>query len=837
MAESKRSRTAQPDTMELLAPAGNEAALRAAVGAGADAVYLGYSAFSARASAANFDGEALAKAVAYAHLYRVRVYVTVNTLVKEREMEALHAALDTIALARADGVIVQDMGAAAMVRRFFPTLDLHASTQMALHNPTGVQWAKDFGFRRVVLARECALDDIAASARTGVEVEVFVHGALCAGVSGQCLLSSMAGGRSGNRGRCAQPCRQQVRCGDMEGALLSTRDLCLRQQIPQLAAAGVRALKIEGRLKRPEYVAIVTDSYRRALDRWASGLPVEEGERGDIQALMQVFHRGGFTVGHAFGAEDAGLCAPERVGHGGLPIGTVERVRNGLAAVRLTADLHDGDGLQLQGQMDIDLRYAGKEQAAGQEAILRLRPEVQAHPGDRVQRLTDARQMEKADQLSNPKPIPVTIRATIGEGRPMVLTLSGGGAQVTVEGEVPQRAQTKQLTPKMVAEQLEKLGNTPFLLAQLEAALYQVEAGLFVPISALNALRRKGVEALIQAVASEFYGKEKELLLREAGREWCKEEAGAAIAREQGIGFAHSKAFVDESPLEPCRKQLSQGPAVCFSQAGMGKALEEAGASLLLWEPFSLRPEALRKGILALPQGAWLQLPPQLREGELEVLRRAVEQHRSRLGGVCLGSIGQLGAGFSLPLALGPGIPACNRLAAKDLLAGDVCFFTLWPEWSYQDLRDMLPQRAAALLPVYGRQRVMVLNHCPLRVSRGLAQGRKDCALCQGVDMACGQEAATLVDRKGYAFPIRRLETPEGCVLSLYNALPTDLSRQESKRKELGAGMLLTFTVEAEEEQLRLVRWYTALCRGETMVQGPLPAGQGTAGHLLRGVE
>ncbi len=191
--------------MELLAPAGDEAALRAAVCAGADAVYLGLQRFGARASAANFDAEALEKAVAYAHLHHVRVYVAVNTLVRQAELPAAFDALQTIAACRADAAIVQDMGVLRMAREAFPSLALHASTQMGLHSAGGARFAAAHGASRVVLARECTLQTVREVAQTGVAVEVFAHGALCAGVSGQCLLSAMAGGRSGNRGRCAQP--------------------------------------------------------------------------------------------------------------------------------------------------------------------------------------------------------------------------------------------------------------------------------------------------------------------------------------------------------------------------------------------------------------------------------------------------------------------------------------------------------------------------------------------------------------------------------------------------------------------------------------------------------
>ena len=304
-------------------------------------------------------------------------------------MRDLRAALGEIAATGADAAIVQDLGVAAMVRREFPALALHASTQMAICNAEGARLARSLGFSRVVLARECSLEDAHAVAETGIETEVFVHGALCTAVSGRCLMSSMSGGRSGNRGRCAQPCRQSFRMDGMQGPLLSLRDLCLLDDLPVLCASGVRSLKVEGRLKSPEYVAVVTSVYRRALDAVAQGNfrpdPVQR------EQLLQIFNRGGFTRGHILGAEDADLVTPDRVSHEGLPLGKVQAVKGRLAALHVDRALHDGDSLQLRGAGEsYDLRYSGPDIPAGGTASLRLRPDAKAKPGMQVARLADA---------------------------------------------------------------------------------------------------------------------------------------------------------------------------------------------------------------------------------------------------------------------------------------------------------------------------------------------------------------------------------------------------------------------------------------------------------------
>lgn len=798
---------------ELLAPAGDEAALRAAVCAGADAVYLGFQAFGARASAANFDAEQLERAASYSHLHHVRVYVTVNTLVKEREMPEVYDALAVIAKARADAVIVQDLGVAAMAKRFFPSLTLHASTQMGIHTAAGARFAQSIGMERVVLARECSLEDIAQVAATGMETEVFVHGALCAGVSGQCLMSSMAGGRSGNRGRCAQPCRQGVRLGSRWGALLSMRDLCLRDDLPALFQAGARSFKIEGRLKRPEYVAVVTDSYRRALDGLLRGDFVA-GDRSEREWLMQAFHRGGFTRGHAMGEEDADLCETRHVGHGGVRLGKVTHVKNGLATVRLEGALRDGDGLQLRGRTEADLRYAGKDREAGEDAALRLRAETVAGLGDLVFRLTDVRQTAWAGGLVE-RPIPIRMTAELLIGKPMRLTLTDGQQEVTVAGDVVQTAQTRAVTREEVARQLAKLGDTPFCLPEGESVSVQLDMGAFAPVSGLNALRRSGVERLMQARAMAFFGREKETLLNE---------------RETR---PYAQAANDAELVPPHQPSWTDTLAVSFSQAGMGTALLEAGATLLLWEPTDLRLEALESGLTKLPEGAWLKLPPQLSDEALRRVTDTARVHATRLGGVALGSVGQLGVNFGLPVALGSGVPVTNHMALEELSKATPAFYTLWPEWSYAELLEMPQTHVPCLLGVYGRERLMLLNHCPERVARGLSENRKACALCQGPDMACGQKDAALIDRKGYRFPLTRTRMEEGCVLSVWGAVPTDLRRHDDKRRTLGAGMLVTLTVEPMEEQLRLVAEFAALIREEAI---SAPEGT-TTGHLLRGVE
>lgn len=784
---------------ELLCPAGDENALRAAIDYGANAVYLGYKAFGARASAVNFDDEVLQRAVCYAHLHHARVHVTVNTLVKPGELEGVHEALTAIDAAGADAVIVQDLGVAEMVRRDFPRLHLHASTQMALCNADGARMAQGLGFDRVVLARECSLEDIRGVVSTGIETEIFAHGALCTAVSGRCLMSSMSGGRSGNRGRCAQPCRQCFQMDDQEGALLSLRDLCTLDDLPVLCEAGVASLKIEGRLKSAEYVAVVTQVYRRALDQIAMG--TFRFSKAEKEKLMQIFNRGGFTRGHALDAEDADLITPDRVSHEGLPIGEILSVKRDLAQLRVERDLHDGDSLQLRGKVDADMRYSGHDVPAGGTATLRLRPGLTAEAGMKVARLTSAKQLEEVREHTA-APIPVSMMARFSLGQPMTLSMSDGETSIQVYGPVVEAAQKRASTAFDAKKQLEKLGGTPFLLSD-GCLQILVDDNVFLPVSALNALRRDAVEKLTEARIAAF--------------------ASPDISKPAAPALQRPQHMISQDTL-----------AVVFSDPDVAEQLQDAGANLLIYEPRTCTPEALENALNALPEGGWLRLPPQLTQELQGTITQLVHRYAGKLGGVVAESVAQLDLALPVPLLAGEGIPVGNPLAMNTVHAKGACGFVLWPEWNYAEQQALEPFSLPSLLKVYGRERLMLLNHCPERVRLGLSSNRAACRLCRTESMVCGKEHAGMTDRKGYRFPLLRTQFPHGCEITVLGALPTDLRQHDSNRLQLGAGMLLVFTTETPDEQLQLVRQFASLLRGDSI---PAPAFPTTAGHWLRGVD
>ena len=452
--------------MENLAPAGNWDALRSAVAAGADAVYLGYAAYSARAGAGNFDEQQLRDAVRFAHLHHVRVHVTVNTLIKDGELAGVVDVLRLLSEIRVDAVLVQDLGVLRMARRCFPDLPIHASTQMAIHNATGVRFCRNQGMTRAVLARECSAAEIALAAKEGIEIEVFGHGAQCVAVSGECLFSSVVGGRSGNRGRCAQPCRLLYTYRGKTAAWLSPRDVCMRDDLPELNKAGVASIKLEGRLKRPEYVATIANSYRNAIDAMNNG-HFRKADEAEMTGLRQIFSRGGFMRGYAMGAEDAGVIDPARVSHGGVKIGRVEFAAGNMARVRLERSLDDGDGLQIRtAQGDAELIYAGHGTEAGQIAVVRLRSDIRTKAGDEVYRLTSEKQLQWARSLAIPA-IPADMALIAYPGKPLALTMTDGESSVTVTGDTAAPAQSRAMSEEDARRSPGKLSDTPFSLRAL----------------------------------------------------------------------------------------------------------------------------------------------------------------------------------------------------------------------------------------------------------------------------------------------------------------------------------------------------------------------------------
>ena len=779
--------------MENLAPAGNRAALERADAAGADAVYLGYAAFSARAGAGNFDRQELEDAIRFAHLRHMRVHVTVNTLVKDGELGRVTEVLRLLNDLKADAVLIQDLGVLRIARRLFPGLTVHASTQMAIHNRTGVIWCGRQGISRAVLARECSLEEIRKCADTGVEIEVFVHGAQCVAVSGLCLFSSMVGERSGNRGRCAQPCRMEYDYRGRRGAWLSPRDVCLRDELPKLQEAGVASCKIEGRLKRPEYVATVAASYRKGLDSLEQGR-FEKADEAEKEDLLQIFNRGGFMKGYALGCEDAGVIYPDTVNHQGVRMGRVTAADGKLAKVQLEKDLRNGDGLTLRGaHEETGLVYAGPDLKAGETAILRLRPGTTAKTGDTAYRLTSAEQLEEAEKMKG-RTVPADLFLKAMPGEALRLTATDGESTVTVTGETVEAAKTRAVTEEELARNLGKTGETVFVPREIRAKT----AGAFVPVSQVNAIRREALSAL-------------------------------AAERISAFETRNAQCIMHNAQLNTPEVYLPEGdvPGMAYIRTPeQADAARKAGLRVI-WCPEDYRTEALQELKIAMQPGDWLALPDVCEEETLQTLRRYAEENKDLLGGIVLGSVGQLGADWPVAFAAGPGIPVMNRQAASLLLEEGCVFVTASPELTGQELKTLLAGGVPIVTAVYGRTRLMLLHHCPARTALGLKKGHAGCRMCDEghPDALRGQ---VLEDRKGYRFPLLRQRLPEGCLVQLMNALPTDniYNAQCTMHNAQLKAVVLT-TEDAEETRMVL----------EAFKEGRKTDGETTSGHWKRAVE
>lgn len=770
--------------MENLAPAGNWDALRSAVAAGADAVYLGYAAYSARAGAGNFDEQQLRDAVRFAHLHHVRVHVTVNTLIKDGEMAGVVDVLRLLSEIRVDAVLVQDLGVLRMARRCFPDLPIHASTQMAIHNATGVRFCRNQGMTRAVLARECSAAEIALAAKEGIEIEVFGHGAQCVAVSGECLFSSVVGGRSGNRGRCAQPCRLLYTYRGKTAAWLSPRDVCMRDDLPELNKAGVASIKLEGRLKRPEYVATIANSYRNAIDAMDNG-HFRKADEAEMTGLRQIFSRGGFMRGYAMGAEDAGVIDPARVSHGGVKIGRVEFAAGNMARVRLERSLDDGDGLQIRtAQGDAELIYAGHDTEAGQIAVVRLRPDIRTKAGDEVYRLTSEKQLQWARSLAIPA-IPADMALIAYPGKPLALTMTDGESSVTVTGDTVAPAQSRAMSEEDAQRSLGKLSDTPFSLRTLTVQT----AGAFVPVSALNQLRREACQQLAEARIAAF--------TRKAGRE---EPVDDLIYPD-----------TPDVPSMAIVRTREQADAM------------QGAADLLVWYPEDFRADALESGLRDMPDSVWLQLPTVCEEKTLDLLSDFVQRNAGKLGGIVLGSVGQLGRTWNVPMGAGSGIPVMNRRAAQFLLEQGCRFVTASSELSGAELRTLMQNHPPVVVPAYGREQLMLLHHCPARTYLGLTKGHAACRMCDqhSPDALAGQ---TLTDRRGTVYPLLRQRLPEGCLVRLMNALPTNNIRRV---RQAGYAPMMVLTTENAQEAADV----------RAVMDGEMRELEGTSNHWNRPVE
>lgn len=493
--------------IEILAPAGSVEIMKAAYKAGADAVYMGGRMFGARAYADNADTEEMLRAIDYAHLHERRLYLTVNTLLKNTEIEKqLMNYLRPFYEQGLDAVIVQDMGVLQWIHSYFPDLPIHASTQMTVCGPAYGRWLGSQGVTRIVTPRELDLKEIAAmKEETGLEIETFVHGALCYCYSGQCLMSSMIGGRSGNRGRCAQPCRLPYSFdgnqGKKTGYLLSPRDLCSIELLPDILDAGVDSLKIEGRMKKPEYAALTTAVYRQYVDQY-----LEKGRKGykvnkeDIEQLMDLYNRGGFTDGYFYRHNGSQMMSVAKPNHSGLCVGNARMVKKGQLRIHTDHDLNPGDVLELSDQLTVKV---DRHFSAGSDftysyngaPVKKSCPVMRTRNETLISKVTE-NFVRNADLKEK-----VYGSVSISKDLPAKMEVNRGAYHITVEGEVVQAAENHPLSEENIRKRLMKTGTTPFSFETLDIHL---EQGCYITIQGLNQLRRDALSQLEDAILNPF---------------------------------------------------------------------------------------------------------------------------------------------------------------------------------------------------------------------------------------------------------------------------------------------------------------------------------------------
>ncbi|MBS7020795.1 MAG: U32 family peptidase [Firmicutes bacterium] len=492
--------------IELLSPAGNMESLYAAIEGGCDAIYLGGYQFGARSFAGNFSLEEMKQAVYLAHLYGVKIYVTVNTMVYEREVERFLHYVDELVSIHVDALIISDIGMFSLIRKCYPNLELHASTQMHLHQLEGVQFAKKIGFQRAVIARETPIDVIKEiKKKTQFPLEVFCHGALCMSYSGQCLLSHFIGGRSGNRGTCSQCCRLPYELYNesyekkADGYLLSTKDLNSLEWIGELIDAGVDSLKIEGRMKRPEYVYYVTKLYRMAIDSYQKHGKVLVTEN-DIYELKKIFHRQ-FTKGFLFGEQKESFTNPYRPNHMGVEIGKVVKVQGNRIQVLLKDSVAIHDGLRIVDKKDIGVVlnqfYLGSQlvKEAHSGDIITFQVKTKVSPNAIVLKTTDEKQRTQIQDEIQKKARKVLLKGTLicHYQEPLKLQVTDKDSvyefQTEQVLEVPKK---KPVSKEQLKEKLNRFHETVYEFESLEI----VGDEGFIPISAVNELRRNMVAGI-----------------------------------------------------------------------------------------------------------------------------------------------------------------------------------------------------------------------------------------------------------------------------------------------------------------------------------------------------
>lgn len=803
--------------MELLAPAGSPIHLRVALDAGADAVYLGGKLFSARKFAGNFSNEELKDAVRESHLHGAAVYVTLNTLIGDVEMGALREYLSFLESLPIDGLLLQDFGVVSLVRKLAPSIPLHASTQMTISNLDGALFMKSQGFQRVVLSRELSLPEIRNIVdKAGVEIEVFVHGALCVCYSGQCLMSSFIGGRSGNRGACAQPCRMPYHLVDENRKvwnhkgeyILSLKDMIGIGRISDFLKAGVTSLKVEGRMKSPEYVYNTVSLYRKAIDAAEVGefLPTEPL----VLSLEEEFNRGygsSYLDDHIGGHMITAL-AP---GNHGVDAGEVEDIRGTSFLFHPSFPVPHGTvtGLSYDTKKKtiafVPASDVRKQRDGSYKVFWKERPEEKGHVYWVLEK--EERSLSMKD-LAHKIPLHVRFRAV--PGKPLSLTVRDEeDYEVSLASEyVAEKGKSRVTSEEDIRKQLSRLGNTWYTLASADIR----NDGCMVPKSLLNHMRQEAVDRLTA--------------LRAEG-----EEAGIP-----------SQGKVSFRPLT--RKELPDGrkPHIIVRTNSFAQLEEgvEGGARSFIFGGESYDHRAIPEGeyeralSFAKERGCslYFALPRVVREKNREKEDRMIEK-LAALGpdGLLAEYPGVLEVlsekGISIPLIAGTSFNLFNGPAIHEIETWGLSGAMVSEEATLPQIRDMAAKSSIPLWAlVYGRTEMMVSEYCAINA----AMGEADKNHCPGY---CRERRYFLEDEKGHRFPLR---TDEWCHMHILNSAVLSMKPYMDRLVKSGLSGLV-MDLRSEDTTIEpLVRETIDILEGRKPAPSPDEERDVTRGHFFRGV-
>lgn len=772
---------------ELLAPAGSLEAVRAAVANGADAVYLGAQRFNARDEGAQLTLDELGDACRIAHARGRRIYLTLNVLVKPTE---LAEALDFLgeAIDRGiDAVIVQDLGLIALIRQLYPDLEIHGSTQLTVHDPAGAAVLRGLGVRRVVLARENTLEDLGVIRRSvpDLGLESFVHGALCISYSGQCFMSGMISDRSANRGSCAQSCRKDYILKDAStdeeldrGYLISAKDLAAHEHLPAIADLGIVCLKVEGRKKRPEYVATVTHAYRTFLDRLAEGNAAAPAP-GELEPLVQIYSRG-FTGGMYGGRAGRDYVTRTQPDNRGVIIGTVVGYEHGELLVESDMSIESGDGLgfespESRGGPTMGFAVTTVRRSGPRRFAVKARDRVP--PGWRVTRTSQARLLERARASFSTVETQGSIRKTrldvrlfgsIGAHLKVLFTAAGETVEVRSETQLAP-ASKRGLDRAMLREQLGRLGDSPFALADIDDRA--LESGLFLPVRELNHLRQAAVE---------------QLRLR---RNWATEAARA----ERGERISRAIASIDGAPRVAV-EAATYALAAQVYRLDDAETAAAAGASEIVFDPFLRHPAPPVTRVLAVrdslgARGVTLRLrtPTVVRPEERRVVDRWLTTDLPLLSGH-LGLVAEMSAA-GRDVVADYAVNVMNQHSAARLFALGASRIVLSVELTTEEMNAVVAPWSGGGFDVflYGRPEGMTIEHCVLS-----AAFDREPMTCR--DLCVKKHTnVTLTDPTGYDFSVA---TDSACRNRLLHSRPIEGSEYLPRLWKAGIrGFQLVFNV------------------------------------------